>query len=928
MPRENWEKIKKIMRSQLGEQIIFVAMAAFSLLLTIITYSIKLNAGMDADYKPSTLWNASYISTPSYFLRGVNVYLVIAFFIGLALTVAAAVVGFVKRKKTMYFVSTAYNFVLDVVLLVFHLVFSVFKTSAVVFIFLHVFVSALMVAILLWRRVNNAEDLRESEAETETEVELPTEEEISVLSPISAKAGCIAMLVCECIATFAMFSTLFIPVYVSGATSQTYVLIQTVANSSMPLYFHIAFLAVFIGCIVGSLSFISTIAYFKKRAFYKKSKAYVYGVTFFTLAFFVVGYVLTLVRNSVLGVSAENAGVTLSYIPVILAMLSLLAHSVVYGKCATDIDEQKTAKPIRLKVEPLIYVVLMTVGLFVSLLLNIVGVVSAVGSFQMEPVNLTGYDLLTKYADLAGGFQLVAFILIAILITSSVLMLMSLCSLVAKNKDYYALVKTTAFTNLGFALLVGLFGVYFKVAQQINEENIHSLLALYGLENYIDYSYELKSQSFIVLVICAVVFAIMLFRKQFNLVVPQTEFEMTIKNPQDAQTAATSAAQLANGEQPSNAKSAAGFDACPAFTELDGKLPQIKAELAAKRQQLFQNFTLPNLVRFVVDYARESRLHLSYSLEDIATFVAGLGASRLTILQGMSGTGKTSLPKIFSEAIMGACEIVEVESSWRDKYELLGYYNEFSKSFTPKKFTQCLYKARLNSSVLTLIVLDEMNLSRIEYYFSDFLSLMENEPDKREIKLLNVKLFRNGNGEQISYKGLTDGHTIKIPQNVWFVGTANRDESTFAISDKVYDRAQTMNFNKRAPKIHSFSQPLEQRFVSYDMFLDLCEEAKATVLFDVEENLIVQKVEKILAPYNISFGNRILNQMEDFVKIYCACFGDRDAVLKEAVEKILLSKVVSKLENKVVENKEALAKEFERLGLVACSDFVRKLNED
>jgi hypothetical protein len=58
----------------------------------------------------------------------------------------------------------------------------------------------------------------------------------------------------------------------------------------------------------------------------------------------------------------------------------------------------------------------------------------------------------------------------------------------------------------------------------------------------------------------------------------------------------------------------------------------------------------------------------------------------------MSGTGKTSLPKIVAEALMSVCDIVEVESSWRDKNELLGYYNEFSKLYTPKKFTQALYK--------------------------------------------------------------------------------------------------------------------------------------------------------------------------------------------------------------------------------------------
>ncbi|MDE7306765.1 MAG: hypothetical protein K2N33_05180 [Clostridia bacterium] len=112
------------------------------------------------------------------------------------------------------------------------------------------------------------------------------------------------------------------------------------------------------------------------------------------------------------------------------------------------------------------------------------------------------------------------------------------------------------------------------------------------------------------------------------------------------------------------------------------------------------------------------------------------------------------------------------------------------------------------------------------------------------------------------------------------------------------------------------------------MITGLFENAKAGYSFDAENNSIVQKVEKLLIPYNISFGNRILRQMEDFVKIYCACFTDRDAVIKDAVEKILLSKVVCKLEYKIVENKDSLAAEFDKLGLAACSAFVRRLNED
>lgn len=294
----------------------------------------------------------------------------------------------------------------------------------------------------------------------------------------------------------------------------------------------------------------------------------------------------------------------------------------------------------------------------------------------------------------------------------------------------------------------------------------------------------------------------------------------------------------------------------------------------------------------------------------------------------MSGTGKTSLPKIFSEAILGNCEIVEVESSWRDKNELLGYYNEFSKTYSPKKFTEKLYKAKLNPEIVTFIVLDEMNLSRIEYYFSDFLSLMEHEEHKREIKLLNVKLQRTENNEKHDYLALQEGHTIKIPTNVWFIGTANRDESTFEISDKVYDRAQTMNFDKRAPKVRSYSKPIPQRYMSYKSLSNLLKSAINNGNFEAEDNEIIKEVEKILQPFNISFGNRVLKQMEEFVKIYCACFNNSEEVVDEAVEKILLSKVVAKLEFKNVDNKDKLVKQFNKLGLTECSKFVSKLNED
>ena len=109
--------------------------------------------------------------------------------------------------------------------------------------------------------------------------------------------------------------------------------------------------------------------------------------------------------------------------------------------------------------------------------------------------------------------------------------------------------------------------------------------------------------------------------------------------------------------------------------------------------------------------------------------MAGLAASRFTILQGLSGTGKTSLPKIFMEAIDGEKTVIPVESSWRDRNELLGYYNDFNRKFTAKEFTCQLYRAGMPyyNDTPFFIILDEMNLSRVEYYFADFLSVLEDK---------------------------------------------------------------------------------------------------------------------------------------------------------------------------------------------------------
>lgn len=373
------------------------------------------------------------------------------------------------------------------------------------------------------------------------------------------------------------------------------------------------------------------------------------------------------------------------------------------------------------------------------------------------------------------------------------------------------------------------------------------------------------------------------------------------------------------------------LDPIPAFSEIDKRIEEFSADYQQRAEHLFSDITLPKLVSHIIEYAKYSNERLSYGATEVKTFIAGLAASRLSILQGMSGTGKTSLPKIFMEAIDGICELVAVESSWRDKNELLGYYNEFNKKYTPKSFTQFLYKASLNKEIPHFIVLDEMNLSRIEYYFSDFLSLMEARENSRHIKLFDVQLYPHID-ERKKYLALRDGHTIDIPTNVWFIGTANRDESTFEISDKVYDRAQTINFDKRAPKVN-ITEPVHypKRFVPYQELRKLFDESKL-ISFDAESYETIKKVENLLRPYKISFGNRILKQIEEFVRVYVACSqiataADRIKYVHEAVDCIIFSKVVRKLEFKQVIDIDSLIEEFTSLKLPKCEEFLRTLTE-
>jgi chloramphenicol 3-O-phosphotransferase len=388
-------------------------------------------------------------------------------------------------------------------------------------------------------------------------------------------------------------------------------------------------------------------------------------------------------------------------------------------------------------------------------------------------------------------------------------------------------------------------------------------------------------------------------------------------------------------------------DTCSALTQVDSEVD--KADFKNEINKRWNRESLSNLkdiVSHVKNYAGTRENPLYYRDDDIRAFLAGMAVSRLLILQGMSGTGKSSLPRIFSETISGFNRLIPVESSWRDRNELLGYFNDFNKKFNAKTFTIELYRSgkEICRNIPTFIILDEMNLSRIEYYFSDFLAILqETDPEKWMVELVSndmrtfpmdisleekqlmkqdstvysiwERIEKSSRGElgatttddektkledylkgrelMTGAKDLIDGRKLRIHKNVWFVGTANKDESTFEITDKVYDRAQVLSLDKKGEP-EQYNKVIQKR-IDIDILEGLFENAIKG--FKGQTKAIeakLKEIDKLLSEnFDTSFGNRIVQQTIDFAAVFTAAGGKPEDALDYQISTKILRKVLT-----------------------------------
>lgn len=305
-----------------------------------------------------------------------------------------------------------------------------------------------------------------------------------------------------------------------------------------------------------------------------------------------------------------------------------------------------------------------------------------------------------------------------------------------------------------------------------------------------------------------------------------------------------------------------------------------------------------------------SQMRLYYTPETIRILFASMAASKLIILEGISGTGKTSMPYALGRFFKNPATIVSVQPSWHDRSELVGYYNDFTKRFTETEFLRAVYESGYREDP-NLIVLDEMNLARIEYYFAEFLSVME-MPNPTQ---WNIDIIASSAPNDPAH--IVDGK-LHIEQNIWFIGTANNDDSTFTITDKVYDRAMSLFFDSKGIAFEAKHE--SPMVVTYDYLRNLFSQASAD--YPISSKTLEKFAELdnfVITNFKLAFGNRILKQMNSFVPAFVACGGTE----LEAVDYIFKSKILKKFEvlNVAFLRDELLALDKELTRLFGKNEF-------
>lgn len=383
-------------------------------------------------------------------------------------------------------------------------------------------------------------------------------------------------------------------------------------------------------------------------------------------------------------------------------------------------------------------------------------------------------------------------------------------------------------------------------------------------------------------------------------------------------------------------------------------------EKTPRRKAIGYSFTealdgnLKNLAAFVQKFSFDKGF--LYRRRTIEDFIALLLTNDLIVLAGDSGTGKSSLVKMIAEALDGSAIVVPVKPNWTSNEDLMGYYNPIEHKFLSTQFLEALKTAESDPQRLYFICLDEMNIARVEYYFADFLSLLEDRSkqpcfllfsDADESSVVseisnfeflaglamsksrnNLKSFRDmlqDDDSRESFKnmcGLGEAETllryhaqlkarlksitqspskITLPNNVRIIGTVNVDDTTYYLSPKILDRVNIIRFSSESmPGRDEIEEELDQSIELDEgkpVSLKPRELGERTEYPKVDEtNPCVTYLKKLshefLSPLGIEFGYRGLRQALCYREKMLMFTEDDRLILDHIIQHKILPKLV------------------------------------